>query len=77
MMRMKRLKEIDALVMRLFAERWAALHAPGALAREDLRFPGVYLLAYTDARLAGRQAAPGKVFFMSACRTPRAGCVRG
>jgi hypothetical protein len=41
----KRLREIDALAVRLFAERWAALHAPGALARADLRFPGVYLLA--------------------------------
>jgi hypothetical protein len=44
---MKRLKEIESSVVRLFSARWAHLHKEGSLARADLKFPGVYLLAYS------------------------------
>jgi hypothetical protein len=47
---MNRPKEIDGDVLRLFSARWAHLHdsrGEKSLARADLKFPGVYLLAYS------------------------------
>jgi hypothetical protein len=46
---MNRLKEIESSVLRLFNTRWAHLHEDGSLARADLKFPGVYLLAFSAA----------------------------
>jgi hypothetical protein len=61
---MKRLKEIDLLVARLFREPWTNLHAADALARPDLRFPGVYLLACTGAAIDGARVKPRDVFYV-------------
>jgi hypothetical protein len=44
---MKHLKEIERHVSRLFSARWTDLHEDRSLARADLRFPGVYILAYS------------------------------
>jgi hypothetical protein len=46
---MKPLREIDNFVSQLFATRWAHLHEERSLARADLKFAGVYLLAYSAA----------------------------
>ena len=44
---MKPLSQIERAVLQLFATRWIDLHDDEALAGGDLRYPGVYLLAYS------------------------------
>jgi hypothetical protein len=61
--RMK-LREIDGLVTRLFSERWSELHSPASLKRPSLQYPGVYLLAYTAAKLNDRRVAARDVFYV-------------
>jgi hypothetical protein len=62
---MKHLKDIEQCVSRLFASYWTHLHDDGALARDDLRFPGVYLLAYSSGvRFAGSAVKSLDVFYV-------------
>jgi hypothetical protein len=51
-MQMQRLVGIEALTSQLFRQRWVALDA-AASTRPDLIYPGVYLLAFTSAKLTG------------------------
>ena len=59
---MLRVSEIEAMVSRLFRLRWVALDAE-ALARPDLRYPGVYLLAFTSGDIAGSKVTPDQVLY--------------
>jgi hypothetical protein len=61
---MERLKPIEALVARLFSERWTVLHADDALGRADLRFPGVYLLAHSEADFEGARVDARDVLYV-------------
>jgi hypothetical protein len=62
---MKHLTEIERQVSRLLATRWTDLHEDQALARSDLRFPGVYMLAYTAApRINGSIVMMKDIFYI-------------
>jgi hypothetical protein len=61
---MDRLTEIDHLVSRLFSESWTGLQSSKSLARPDLKFPGVYLLAYTDGDIEGARVDVRDVFYV-------------
>ncbi|QWG16134.1 hypothetical protein KMZ68_13880 [Bradyrhizobium sediminis] len=59
---MARFVDIEALVSDLFRQRWAALDRE-ALARPDLIYPGVYLLAFTSEKIAGETVKPDQVLY--------------
>jgi hypothetical protein len=62
---MRNLRQIENAVSQLFAARWIDLHDEGALARPDLRYPGVYLLAYSARpRFQGSAIKPTDVFYV-------------
>lgn len=61
---MERLKEIERLVAVLFAQRWTGLHGEGAFRGPELKWPGVYLLAYSDSELEGTPVNEGDVFYV-------------
>src|ERR1044072_1181355 len=46
--------DIISPVRRLFAKRWRRLHAEEWLKDSELRYPGVYLLAFTEKNLEGK-----------------------
>src|SRR3712207_529496 len=54
----------DTLVTNLFNRTWADLHRPDWDKDEQLRFPGVYVLAYTSKRLAGRRVHVDNVYYV-------------
>jgi hypothetical protein len=60
---MEPLAHIDVLVSRLFRLRWVPLNAE-ALARPDLIYPGVYLLAFASERFAGETIKPDQVLYV-------------
>lgn len=60
---MERLAHIDVLVSRLFRLRWAHLTSE-ALARPDLIYPGVYVLAFTSEKIAGETVRPDRVLYV-------------
>jgi hypothetical protein len=59
---MTRLADIEALVSELFRQRWLSLD-PAALARPNLVYPGVYLLAFTSEKIAGASVKPNQVLY--------------
>jgi hypothetical protein len=61
---MKPLKEIERLASRLFSERWINLHSEKSLARPDLKYPGVYLLAYSSAKIDGASIKSSDIFYV-------------
>jgi hypothetical protein len=61
---MVRLGEVDSFVRSLFGETWASLHPRGSLARPALRFPGAYILAYSEAELDGAAVAAQDVLYV-------------
>ena len=61
---MRTLKEIDDLRTQLFSGSWTDLHATGALATPELKFPGVYLLAYTDDPIEDKRVNARDVFYV-------------
>jgi hypothetical protein len=62
MPKMKRLVDIEALASELFRQRWVTLDA-AALTRSDLVYPGVYLLAFTCAKIAASTVKPDQVLY--------------
>lgn len=62
---MQHLKDIERCVSKLFASRWADLHEDKSLARAELKFPGVYLLAYSAApKIADSLVKAKDVFYV-------------
>lgn len=61
---MKRLTEIDRLVSQLFSKSWTGLHSSESFVRPDLKFPGVYLLAYTESDIEGAPVSARDVFYV-------------
>lgn len=55
---------VQGLVKELFAMRWRPLHGPGWDDVEQLRYPGVYLLAYTAKELNGQKIKVDDVFYV-------------
>ncbi len=63
-------KKINALVpsiarleRELFAQRWTNLHSNYGRIK-DGQYPGVYLLAYSNAKIEGRKVTPEEVFYV-------------
>jgi hypothetical protein len=60
--KMQGLVDIEALASQLFSQRWVTLDA-AALTRPDLIYPGVYLLAFTSAKLVGATVKADQVLY--------------
>lgn len=61
---MVRLAEIDAHISELFRQRWVVLLDGKTLARPDLIYPGVYLLAFTSDKIAGSTVKPEQILYV-------------
>jgi hypothetical protein len=61
---MKHLNQVETLVSKLFSGSWIDLHSKDPFARPELKYPGVYLVAYTSKNLTGRKATPSDVFYV-------------
>jgi hypothetical protein len=61
---MRPLKEIAYLTDALFAQQWCGLHGANALSDPTLRYPGVYLLAFSRPRIEERQVAEADVLYV-------------
>jgi hypothetical protein len=59
-----RLAKIDRLVTELFKQKWSLLHENDALKDERLKYPGVYLLAYTGRKIVGKKVDCDDVFYV-------------
>lgn len=55
--------EIEDLIKRLFSKRWTNLHTE-QLCLEDEEYPGVYVLAYSEDDLEGKQVKEEQVFYV-------------
>jgi hypothetical protein len=61
---MKRLKEFDTFILKLFSERWKNLHSFEGFGDSELKWPGVYLIAYSKNNLDGRLVESDHVFYV-------------
>jgi hypothetical protein len=59
---LERLPLIDSYATRLLESRWVALDE--ACADRKLRYPGVYILAFSERALAGKQIKVSDVFYI-------------
>jgi hypothetical protein len=60
--------DIQDLIRRLFSQRWTNLHA-NHTRLEDGEYPGVYVLAYSDDDLEGKQVKEEQVFYVGMSHT--------
>ena len=67
--------DLNAELRTLFRRQWMPLHDEDWDADEQLRYPGVYLLAFTNQPLKGRGAHVDHVYYVGMSNS--AGGVRG
>ena len=60
----KQIGAVDRLVHELFTRTWRDLDNRDALADKELRYPGVYLLAFDTRNLVGKRVKPEDVFYV-------------
>lgn len=65
------LQKIEDFVLELFSHKWAPFHSDNALSDPRFRYPGVYLIAYTDRDLEGITIEPGDVFYVGMSNNAR------
>jgi len=60
----RRIPALSSLTGRLFKRNWNDFHALAAFKEPEFKRPGVYLLAYSKSKLAGRAVKETDVFYV-------------
>jgi hypothetical protein len=58
--------KVQEVVSSLFSQKWAKLFLEGSVSYrlEDSRYPGVYVLAYSDEKLEGKRVDENTIFYV-------------